>query len=63
MKTTSKRNNNFSLNLTDEESDLLRELAEENDHPASTQAYIIIRNYLRAVKKERSGGVKIEYLK
>ena len=46
MKTTSKRNNNFILALTDEQSEKLKQLARRNDHAPSKQAYIIIRNYL-----------------
>ena len=62
MKTANKRSNAFILNLTDEESELLKEIAEENDHPTSTQAYIIIRNYLKEVKRQNEAGVNIEYL-
>jgi predicted DNA-binding protein len=49
MKTTSKRNNTFSLNLSEEEAQKLKQLAQANDHPTSTQAYIIIRNYLNNI--------------
>lgn len=43
------RQNAFILNLTDEEAQKLTQLARRNDHPTSTQAYIIIRNYLSNV--------------
>lgn len=62
MKTTSKRKNAYILNLTDEESEMLTALAKQNEHPTSTQAYLIVRNYLREVKRQNEAGVKIEYL-
>ena len=43
------RQNAFILNLTDEEAEKLNQLARRNDHPTSTQAYIIVRNYLASV--------------
>jgi len=50
------RSNAFILNLTDEESTKLLQLASENDHAPSTQAYIIIRNYLRGVNLKDEHG-------
>jgi len=46
MKPRGKRNNQFILLLDDETSDKLRQLASDNDHAPSKQAYIIIRNAL-----------------
>lgn len=51
-----KRNNNFILALTDEESEKLRQLASENDHAPSKQAYIIIRNYLKNIYLKDEAG-------
>lgn len=51
-----KRNNNFILALTDEESEKLRQLASENDHAPSKQAYIIIRNYLKKIYLKDEAG-------
>lgn len=56
MKTTSKRNNQFILLLTDEEAEKLRQLASENDHATSKQAYIIIRNYLSKIYLKDENG-------
>ena len=55
MKKTT-RNNAFILNLTDEESEKLKQLAKRNDHPISTQAYIIVRNYLSNINLYDSEG-------
>ena len=43
------RKNAFILNLTDEEAEKLILLAKMNDHATSTQAYLIIRNYLKSL--------------
>lgn len=43
------RNNAFIVNLTDAEAEQLKRIAEANDHATSTQAYIIIRNYLKSL--------------
>ena len=56
MKTTSKRSNAFILNLSDEEAQKLKQIAEANDHPTSTQAYIIIRNYLKNIYLKDEAG-------
>ena len=53
MKTTNKRNNAFILLLDDETSEKLKELASENDHAPSKQAFIIIRNYFKKSEATR----------
>ncbi len=42
------RSEAFILLLTEAEAEQLRKLAESNDHAPSKQAYLIVRNYLKA---------------
>ena len=44
-----RRQNAFIVNLTDDEAERLKQIAQANDHATSTQAYIIIRNYLNTI--------------
>lgn len=57
MKPRGKRNNQFILLLDDETSDKLRQLANDNEHAPSKQAYIIIRNYLETyLLRDKNGN-------
>ena len=50
------RNNAFIVNLTSDEAEKLKQLAEANEHAQSTQLYLIIKKYLSNIYLKDNDG-------